>query len=106
MSSTNMGSQFGDATYTKVFVGGLAWETHKETMKKYFQQFGEIVEAVVIIDRNTGRSKGYGFVSSHLFFSFLISNFIGIKSFNYIDIINTYIQLNHIELAHRSNNYI
>lgn len=63
MSSTNMGSQFGDTTYTKVFVGGLAWETQKETMKKYFQQFGEILEAVVIIDKNTGRSKGYGFVS-------------------------------------------
>ncbi|XP_058006096.1 probable RNA-binding protein ARP1 isoform X2 [Hevea brasiliensis] len=63
MSSNNMGSQFGDATYTKVFVGGLAWETQKETMKKYFQQFGEILEAVVIIDRNTGRSKGYGFVT-------------------------------------------
>ncbi|KAF2283152.1 hypothetical protein GH714_043482 [Hevea brasiliensis] len=63
MSSTNMGSQFGDTTYTKVFVGGLAWETQKETMKKYFQQFGEILEAVVIIDKNTGRSKGYGFVT-------------------------------------------
>ncbi|CAK7328572.1 unnamed protein product [Dovyalis caffra] len=55
--------QFGDTTHTKVFVGGLAWETQKETMKKYFEQFGEILEAVVIIDKNTGRSKGYGFVT-------------------------------------------
>jgi RNA recognition motif-containing protein len=54
--------QFGDTTYTKVFVGGLAWETQKETMRKYFEQFGEILEAVVITDKNTGRSKGYGFV--------------------------------------------
>ncbi|KAG1331224.1 hypothetical protein COCNU_02G011920 [Cocos nucifera] len=30
-------------------------------MKKYFEQFGEILEAVVITDKNTGRSKGYGF---------------------------------------------
>lgn len=59
----NLASQFGDTTYTKVFVGGLAWETHKETMKKYFEQFGDILEAVVITDKNTGRSKGYGFVT-------------------------------------------
>ncbi|KAJ7967010.1 RNA-binding protein like [Quillaja saponaria] len=56
-------SPFGDTTYTKVFVGGLAWETQSETMRRYFEQFGEILEAVVIIDKNTGRSKGYGFVT-------------------------------------------
>ncbi|PSS00186.1 RNA-binding protein [Actinidia chinensis var. chinensis] len=55
--------QFGDTTYTKVFVGGLAWETQKDTMKKYFEQFGDILEAVVITDKSTGRSKGYGFVT-------------------------------------------
>lgn len=58
--------QFGDTTYTKVFVGGLAWETQKDTMKKYFEQFGEILEAVVITDKTTGRSKGYGFVASSI----------------------------------------
>ncbi|XP_012464010.1 uncharacterized protein LOC105783223 isoform X2 [Gossypium raimondii] len=58
-----MNSPFGDTTYTKVFVGGLAWETQSETMRRYFEQFGEIVEAVVITDKNTGRSKGYGFVT-------------------------------------------
>ncbi|KAH0878285.1 hypothetical protein HID58_065679 [Brassica napus] len=50
-----------DTTYTKVFVGGLAWETDKDTMKKHFEQFGEILEAVVITDKASGRSKGYGF---------------------------------------------
>ncbi|KAK1309623.1 hypothetical protein QJS10_CPA08g01220 [Acorus calamus] len=59
----NLTGQFGDTTYTKVFVGGLAWETKRETMRKYFEQFGEILEAVVITDKNTGRSKGYGFVT-------------------------------------------
>lgn len=59
----NLNGQFGDTTYTKVFVGGLAWETQKETMEKYFEQFGEILEAVVITDKATGRSKGYGFVT-------------------------------------------
>lgn len=54
---------FGDTTYTKVFVGGLAWETQSETLQRYFEQFGEILEAVVITDKHTGRSKGYGFVT-------------------------------------------
>ncbi|KAJ4730772.1 RNA-binding (RRM/RBD/RNP motifs) family protein [Rhynchospora pubera] len=64
-NSNNLGvnGQFGDTTYTKVFVGGLAWETQRDTMRKYFEQFGDILEAVVITDKNTGRSKGYGFVT-------------------------------------------
>ncbi|WOL17173.1 hypothetical protein Cni_G25962 [Canna indica] len=56
-------SPFGDTTYTKVFVGGLAWETRSDTLRLHFEQFGEILEAVVITDKNTGRSKGYGFVT-------------------------------------------
>ncbi|XP_010523838.1 PREDICTED: RNA-binding protein 24-like [Tarenaya hassleriana] len=52
-----------DTTLTKIFVGGLAWETQRDTMKRYFEQFGDIVEAVVISDKNTGKSKGYGFVT-------------------------------------------
>ncbi|KAL6635153.1 hypothetical protein ACP70R_027824 [Stipagrostis hirtigluma subsp. patula] len=55
-------SRFGDTTLTKVFVGGLAWETPSEGLREHFQGYGEILEAVVITDRETGRSKGYGFV--------------------------------------------
>lgn len=67
-SSTSPGlhffnSPFGDTFYTKVFVGGLAWETQSGTLRRYFEQFGEILEAVVISDKYTGRSKGYGFVT-------------------------------------------
>ncbi|KAJ3695821.1 hypothetical protein LUZ60_001198 [Juncus effusus] len=68
-SSTGFGSgapfrsRFGDTTYTKVFVGGLAWETPTEELHKYFAQFGDILESVIITDRFTGRSKGYGFVT-------------------------------------------
>ncbi|KAL7176291.1 hypothetical protein ACSBR2_029772 [Camellia fascicularis] len=58
-----LNSPFADTTYTTVFVGGLAWETQSDTLHRYFDQFGEILEAVVITDKNTGRSKGYGFVS-------------------------------------------
>ncbi|KAJ1281117.1 hypothetical protein BS78_04G283700 [Paspalum vaginatum] len=55
-------SRFGDTTHTKVFVGGLAWETPSEGLREHFSVYGEILEAVVITDRETGRSKGYGFV--------------------------------------------
>ncbi|KAK9285344.1 hypothetical protein L1049_024535 [Liquidambar formosana] len=58
-----LNSPFGDTTYTKVFVGGLAWETQSDTLRRHFEQFGDILEAVVITDKNTGRSKGYGFVT-------------------------------------------
>lgn len=63
MANPHYRLQFGDTTFTKVFVGGLAWETPTEEMRRYFEQFGEILEAVVITDKNTGKSKGYGFVS-------------------------------------------
>ncbi|XP_028752321.1 RNA-binding protein 24 isoform X3 [Neltuma alba] len=58
-----VGGQYNDTTLTKIFVGGLAWETQRDTMRRYFEPFGEILEAVVITDKNTGRSKGYGFVT-------------------------------------------
>jgi RNA recognition motif-containing protein len=69
-----LNSPFGDTTFTKVFVGGLAWETQSETLRRHFDQYGDILEAVVITDKNTGRSKGYGFVSILLFVHALVSN--------------------------------
>lgn len=63
-----LNSPFGDTTFTKVFVGGLAWETQSETLRRHFEQYGDILEAVVITDKNTGRSKGYGFVSILILF--------------------------------------
>jgi RNA recognition motif-containing protein len=54
----------GDTTFTKLFVGGLAWQTQRDAMRRYFEQFGDIAEAVVIADKHTGRSRGYGFVRS------------------------------------------
>ncbi|GER40265.1 RNA-binding protein [Striga asiatica] len=55
--------QWGDTSLTKVFVGGLAWETPTHLMRSYFDQFGDILEAVIINDKHTGKSKGYGFVT-------------------------------------------
>ena len=55
-----------DNTLTKLFVGGLPYHTTDETLRAFFLQFGDIEEAVVIHDRVTGKSKGYGFVSANL----------------------------------------
>ncbi|RDY08696.1 putative RNA-binding protein ARP1, partial [Mucuna pruriens] len=63
VGGNNNSRQYNDTTCTKIFVGGLAWETQRDTMRRYFEQFGEILEAVIITDKNTGRSKGYGFVT-------------------------------------------
>ncbi|XP_026870111.2 RNA-binding protein 24b [Electrophorus electricus] len=52
-----------DTTYTKIFVGGLPYHTTDSSLRKYFEMFGEIEEAVVITDRQTGKSRGYGFVT-------------------------------------------
>lgn len=61
-NNNNVG-EFGDTTLTKVFVGGLAWETPKDALKDHFDKYGEILEAVIISDKLTGKSKGYGFVT-------------------------------------------
>ncbi len=52
-----------DTTFTKIFVGGLPYHTTDESLKIFFQKFGNIEEAVVINDRQTGKSRGYGFVT-------------------------------------------
>jgi len=53
-----------DTTFTKIFVGGLPYHTTDASLRKYFETFGDIDEAVVITDRQTGKSRGYGFVST------------------------------------------
>ncbi|MGC6514693.1 MAG: RNA recognition motif domain-containing protein [Myxococcota bacterium] len=47
----------------KLFVGGLAWATDDASFFDAFSQFGEVSEAKVILDRETGRSRGFGFVT-------------------------------------------
>ena len=46
----------------KLFVGSLAWATDSAGLRAAFERFGEIEEAQVISDRETGRSRGFGFV--------------------------------------------
>jgi RNA recognition motif-containing protein len=47
----------------KLFVGGLSWDTTDDGLRQAFQSHGEITEAIVIKDRETGRSRGFGFVT-------------------------------------------
>ena len=47
---------------TKLFVGSLAWATTDDGLKQFFGQAGTVVSANVISDRETGRSRGFGFV--------------------------------------------
>ncbi|KXL41382.1 MAG: hypothetical protein FE78DRAFT_527834 [Acidomyces sp. 'richmondensis'] len=46
----------------KLFIGGLAWHTDDHTLRTKFEEFGQVDEAVVVKDRDTGRSRGFGFV--------------------------------------------
>ncbi len=47
----------------KLFVGSLPWAVTSDRLKETFSQFGEVTDAVVISDRMSGRSKGFGFVT-------------------------------------------
>ena len=47
----------------KLFVGGLAWATDDQGLRSAFEQYGEVTDAKVITDRDTGRSRGFGFVT-------------------------------------------
>ena len=47
----------------KLFVGSLSWNTTDEGLRTAFAPHGEIAEAVVVTDRDTGRSRGFGFVT-------------------------------------------
>ena len=63
-----------DTTWTKLFVGGLPYHTTDKSLREHFEVYGDIEEAVVITDRSTGKSRGYGFVSfiSLIFFHLYI----------------------------------
>ena len=47
----------------KLFVGGLSWETTQDSLLRYFSRFGEVIDCVVMKNAETGRSRGFGFVT-------------------------------------------
>lgn len=46
----------------KLYVGGIAYSTSNDGLKDAFAQVGEVISATIIMDKMTGRSKGFGFV--------------------------------------------
>ena len=52
-----------DASQRKLFIRGLGWDTTTDGLRSLFSTYGELEEAVVILDKQTGKSKGYGFVT-------------------------------------------
>ncbi|KAL5010811.1 hypothetical protein ScPMuIL_013116 [Solemya velum] len=49
--------------YRKIFVGGLSYETDEDSLKRHFEQWGEIVDCVVMRNPETKRSRGFGFIT-------------------------------------------
>lgn len=47
----------------KLYVGNLSWNTSTDQLLEHFQQFGTVTDAIVLSDRDTGRSRGFGFVT-------------------------------------------
>jgi RNA recognition motif-containing protein len=47
----------------KLYIGNLAYATNNESLEKAFSQAGSVIEAVVMMDKMTGRSRGFGFVT-------------------------------------------
>ncbi|KAJ0537151.1 putative RNA recognition motif domain, nucleotide-binding alpha-beta plait domain superfamily [Helianthus annuus] len=52
-----------DSSAGKLFVGGIAWETSQESFSNYFSNYGEITDSVIMMDKITGRPRGFGFVT-------------------------------------------
>lgn len=48
---------------SRLFVGGLDWKTDEVRLREVFEDFGNVMEVKVIQDRDTGRSRGFGFVT-------------------------------------------
>ncbi|MGV7428855.1 RNA recognition motif domain-containing protein, partial [Mycobacterium kansasii] len=48
---------------SKVFIGGLSYDTDDNSLREAFNKYGEVTDARVIVDRETGRSRGFGFVT-------------------------------------------
>jgi RNA recognition motif-containing protein len=48
---------------TRVYIGNLAWKTSNDSLRGAFSSFGNVVDAKVMTERDSGRSRGFGFVT-------------------------------------------
>ncbi|XP_024518534.1 29 kDa ribonucleoprotein A, chloroplastic [Selaginella moellendorffii] len=51
------------ASHTKVFIGNLPWGVDDGSLEEFFRAHGKVVEVKIVYDRDTGRSRGFGFVT-------------------------------------------
>ncbi|KAJ6486936.1 putative RNA-binding protein rbpB [Mycena sanguinolenta] len=47
----------------KLYIGNLSYKTDDDSLRNYFSSFGNITDSIVMLDRDTGRSRGFGFVT-------------------------------------------
>ena len=47
----------------KLYVGGLSWNTDNDGLRQAFERFGDVEDVRIVTDRETGRSRGFGFVT-------------------------------------------
>ncbi|CAN7981337.1 unnamed protein product, partial [Ixodes pacificus] len=62
----NMGAQDGESEpeqFRKLFIGGLDYKTTEDSLKGHFEQWGEVVDCVVMRDPSTKKSRGFGFIT-------------------------------------------
>jgi len=48
---------------SKIYVGNLSWNTTDDSLKQAFEEYGTVTDSIVMKDRETGRSRGFGFVT-------------------------------------------
>eukprot|EP00981_Chlorochromonas_danica_P001018 scaffold233_cov174-Ochromonas_danica.AAC.58 len=46
----------------KIFIGGLSWQTTEATLRYYFEKFGELSDVALMVDKRTGKPRGFGFI--------------------------------------------
>lgn len=62
-NAANDGASDEPEQFRKLFIGGLDYKTTEETLRSHFEEWGEIVDCVVMRDPQTKRSRGFGFIT-------------------------------------------
>lgn len=62
-SNSSLYQSIRSMSSAKLFVGGLSYSTDENSLRQAFDQYGEVIEVKVVTDRETGRSRGFGFIS-------------------------------------------
>ncbi|PNX82764.1 glycine-rich RNA-binding protein mitochondrial-like, partial [Trifolium pratense] len=63
MSTPSVFQAIRSMSSAKLFVGGVSYNTDESGLRDHFARYGEVLEAKIIMDRETGRSRGFGFIS-------------------------------------------